>query len=370
MTAARRPPAPLSGCCCRSIIRRSPPTATWCWPMSRTAQRYRADIVATQRYAVPSAGGAPMRWRRIAAAPARRCSTTWMTTCCISRRIIPMPASLRPKAKLVQRLLRAADAVWVSTDALAARLASVRRGRARGAERAGRAAVGRIAARPRPRQGPVRILCMGTATHAADFAIIKPALERLHAEVRQPHRHRPAGCHRAAGPAGLDHPPGPAGDRHRLLSRLRQLADAAARLGHRPRAAGAIRRSTAASRRLKTLDYAALGMAVLASDVAVYRGSLADGPGGMLVPNQAAAWHDALSRLVRDRALRDRIGRGAFDALCRRRHAGEPGGAAPGGVAGAAATGAPVLRRRRRCSAPRRRRLPAATGLAPAFVTG
>jgi hypothetical protein len=61
---------------------------------------------------------------------------------------------------------------------------------------------------------------------------------------------------------------------------------------------------------LKSIDYAALGLAVLASDMAVYRGSLADGTAGQLVGNTAAAWYAGIDRLMRDpqarRALADR----------------------------------------------------------------
>ena len=66
---------------------------------------------------------------------------------------------------------------------------------------------------------------------------------------------------------------------------------------------------------IKTLDYAVLGLAVVASDVAAYRGSLADGPGGMLVPNRPEAWFAALSRLVRDAELRRGLARGAMTAF-------------------------------------------------------
>ena len=41
---------------------------------------------------------------------------------------------------------------------------------------------------------------------------------------------------------------------------------------------------------IKAMDYAALGLPVLASDMPVFRGSLADGPGGMLVENTPSAW--------------------------------------------------------------------------------
>jgi hypothetical protein len=55
---------------------------------------------------------------------------------------------------------------------------------------------------------------------------------------------------------------------------------------------------------IKAMDYAALGLTVLASDTAVYRGSLADGPAGQLVANDAVSWHAAIDWLIRDQSLR------------------------------------------------------------------
>ena len=66
---------------------------------------------------------------------------------------------------------------------------------------------------------------------------------------------------------------------------------------------------------IKTLDYAALGMAVVASDVDVYRGSLADGHGGLLAANDPGAWFVTLSRLVRDDTLRRGLAQGALQAF-------------------------------------------------------
>jgi len=66
---------------------------------------------------------------------------------------------------------------------------------------------------------------------------------------------------------------------------------------------------------IKTLDYAALGLAVAASDVGVYRGSPAAGGGGALVPNTPGDWYAALSRLVRDPALVWRMAEAARAAL-------------------------------------------------------
>jgi glycosyltransferase involved in cell wall biosynthesis len=55
---------------------------------------------------------------------------------------------------------------------------------------------------------------------------------------------------------------------------------------------------------IKAMDYAALGLVVLASDTPVYRGSIADGPAGQLVPNSHAEWYAALNWLLRNPALR------------------------------------------------------------------
>jgi hypothetical protein len=47
----------------------------------------------------------------------------------------------------------------------------------------------------------------------------------------------------------------------------------------------------------------------------VYRGTLADGPGGWLVPDDENAWFVALARLVRDAGLRRRLSDGARAAF-------------------------------------------------------
>ena len=85
---------------------------------------------------------------------------------------------LRPRARLVSRLVRGADAVWVSTPALAATLAELRDD-VRVVENGLDERLWTVGPPPPPRQGPVRILFMGTATHDADFAIVEGALARL-----------------------------------------------------------------------------------------------------------------------------------------------------------------------------------------------
>ena len=68
---------------------------------------------------------------------------------------------------------------------------------------------------------------------------------------------------------------------------------------------------------MKALDYGAIGLPVLASDCDAYRGSLADGPGGWLLPDDEGAWFVALGRLVRDADLRRRLAEGAHAAFVR-----------------------------------------------------
>ena len=56
---------------------------------------------------------------------------------------------------------------------------------------------------------------------------------------------------------------------------------------------------------IKAMDYAAMGLAVLASNTPVYRGSIADGPAGQLVANDHRAWHAAVDWLIRDQHHRE-----------------------------------------------------------------
>ena len=277
------------------------------------AQRYRADIVAIQRYAVPNLAAAD--------ALTAHCRQTGATLLYdMDDDLLHVPAShadaaeLRPKAKLVQRLLRTADVVWVSTAALAARIASVRpdahvvpNGLDERLWCGGPAASGIW-------HGPVRILCMGTATHDADFAIIEPALARLAAEFGNRVEITMLGVTaRPDLPDWIGRPGMPvtaSGSYPGFVNWLTQQPRWD--IGLAPLADTAFNRCKSS---IKALDYAALGAVVLASELDVYRGSVADGPGGMLLPNRADAWYAALSRLLRDRTLRRRMGQAALDGF-------------------------------------------------------
>jgi glycosyltransferase involved in cell wall biosynthesis len=155
---------------------------------------------------------------------------------------------------------------------------------------------------------------MGTATHASDFAIIAPALERLKRDFTYQvdidiigvtaSGELPAGVNRVGVSAnGSQSYPG-------FVNWLTAMP--AWDIGLVPLADTPFNRSKSV---IKTFDYAAMGLTVLASDMPVYRGSLADRTGGMLVPNDAESWYAALSLLVRDRQTRHRLGDGAMSAF-------------------------------------------------------
>jgi glycosyltransferase involved in cell wall biosynthesis len=150
---------------------------------------------------------------------------------------------------------------------------------------------------------------MGTATHDADFAIVESALARVKAVFAE---------HVSIDLLGVSS----RGDLPSWVNRVGMPVHATSSypgfvnwitqqhwdIGIAPLADTPFNRCKSA---IKTLDYAALGLPVLASDREVYRGSLADGPGGWLLPDEESAWFVALSRLVRDAALRGRLSEGA-----------------------------------------------------------
>ncbi len=259
----------------------------------------RADILATQRYAIPNIAAAD--------AIAGHCRDHRMTLLYdLDDDLLDIPqdhpeaAILRPRAGTVARMLRHADAVFVSTARLKEAVAEIRAD----AVVVANALDERLWDLPKrsAEPHPVRILCMGTLTHDADFDIVAPALERLHLEFgRKVSFHVVGFTNREDLPPWIDRvAPSPNGQRSYpgfIDWMARQRFDIAI-------APLADTRFNAAKSAIKTMDYAALGLAVLASDVPAFQNSLADGPGGPLVANNTDAWFLALSTLVRDPALR------------------------------------------------------------------
>jgi GT2 family glycosyltransferase len=211
----------------------------------------------------------------------------------------PDAARLAPLAPMVRALLAAADTVTVSTQTLARRVARLHPG----AVVVANALDERLwqPAPRRPRAGPVRLLYMGTATHGEDFALVRPALEALHAcfgadvaidVIGVTPGSLPGWANRVAPPPQAASYPG--------------FVDWITRqpgwdIGLAPLAPGRFNDVKSA---VKALDYAALGLVTVASDAPAYRRSPADRVGGMLVADAPEAWFAALAGLIRDPARR------------------------------------------------------------------
>ncbi len=117
---------------------------------------------------------------------------------------------------------------------------------------------------------PVRILAMGTASHDADFELIRPALDRLKREYGGMISVDILGMTNRALPEGLNRI-GPSLHGHRSYPAFVNWlcsVDPPWHIGLAPLLDTPFNRCKSS---LKALDYAALGIAVLASDVPVYR---------------------------------------------------------------------------------------------------
>ncbi|MGD9971475.1 MAG: glycosyltransferase [Desulfatirhabdiaceae bacterium] len=66
---------------------------------------------------------------------------------------------------------------------------------------------------------------------------------------------------------------------------------------------------------IKILDYAALGVPVICSDIEPYREIVRDGENGLLVQNDTLSWYNAMKKLIDNPELRDRLAENAFRDL-------------------------------------------------------
>ena len=273
-----------------------------------------ADVIITQRYAIPDIAMA----NRLAD-HAHRTGAKLLFD--LDDDLLNVPTShpesekLRPLAQVVRRMLTVADVVWVSTPELAKSLATIRPDAVVMENRLDE----RIWIRgPAPRpfwDDPVRILCMGTTTHDRDFAMIEPVLVRLKGEYGDrividvlgmtSQSELPAELNRI-GPSihATRSYPGFVDWLTSMQPRwhigLAPLLDTPFNRGKSP---------------IKAMEYAALGLAVLASDTPVYRGSIADGPAGQLVANDRSVWHAALDWLIRNQDLRQSSAMKAYQSF-------------------------------------------------------
>ena len=275
---------------------------------------YGTDIIITQRNAVPD-----MQTAEALVAHAQRTGAALIYDLDDDLTNIPAnhpdAAELRPRGRVVRRMLETADAVWLSTDGLRQSLATIRPDAELIENRLDeRIWIGAPPSRT-SRDDPIRILCMGTNTHNRDFALIEPALARLKAEYGDRLVIDVLGMTGEPEIApGLTRiaPPTQAGRSYPGFVNWLTSAQPRWHIGLAPLADTAFNRAKSP---IKTMDYAAIGMAILASDVPVYRGSLADGVGGQLVRNDPGAWYAALDWLIRDQTLRQALANRAHEAF-------------------------------------------------------
>lgn len=294
-----------------------------------------ADLIVTHRYAVPGRAAAAALL-----AHAGRIGAPFVFD--LDDNLVELPPDhpdsgrLQPKAETVALLLAGADRVHVSTSRLAERLQPFVRG-----------GIGHIQMIPNGLDerlwlpglpnahasfddalaeagvvsGPIRILYMGTATHGADLDLVLPALARLHETFGERIAIEVVGIvgagalppfiRRVEVPrrAGLSYPAFVAW----LTDRQRRRPWS---IGIAPLADTAFNRCKSA---IKMLDYAALGLATVVSDMPAYRDP-ADGDfaqlldvedvvaGGYLAAD-AGQWFHAVARLVRRADLRRAMAR-------------------------------------------------------------
>lgn len=274
---------------------------------------YEADVIVTQRAALGSQEAI-----RALSRHARRTGAALVVD--LDDDLLNIPAShpdaraLRPRAAVVAASLDAADFVWVSTPSLA-ELVSQRRPDAQVIGNALDERLWNRAERPGPiYDEPVRILAMGTPSHEADFDLILPALLRLKAEYQDMVVIDVLGMTGQALPDGLNRIGPSIHGRRSYPAFVDWLCSVHPgwHIGLAPLLDTPFNRCKSS---LKALDYAALGTAVLASDVPVYQGSLADGVTGELVPNDPYAWYARLDWLMRHQADRRRLTHGVREAF-------------------------------------------------------
>ncbi len=262
-----------------------------------------ADIIVTQRYGVPNVAAADAL-----AAHARRTGASLVYDLDDDLLNIPQAhpdaAELRPKGRVVRRMLDHADIVWVSTPGLAARLAPIRPDAVVIENRLDERIWTHSPTATPFQDDPIRILCMGTNTHDRDFAMLQPALVRLKEEYGDRVVIDVLGMtSRNDLPAGLNRigPPPHAGQSYPGFVNWLTSVQPAWHVGLAPLVDGPFNRCKSP---IKAMDYAAMGLFVLASDTPVYQGSIADGSAGQLVPNDPRAWYIALEWLLRDQDKR------------------------------------------------------------------
>ena len=235
-------------------------------------------------------------------------------------RLRSAPRDAGALADRVRAYAAAADLVTVSTPTLAGRLAD-HAAKVRVVPNALDARLWRTgepggALRPRPGpSGPVRIGYMGTATHGADLALVSEAMRAIETRFAGRAAIEVAGAFERAEPLFGARIALPADARYPAFVRwIRAAADWD--IAIIPLVDDGFNR---AKSDLKFLESAALGAAIVCSDVPTYRDVARDGHNCLCVANDTGAWIAALERLIADAGLRRRLAGAAHREVAARR---------------------------------------------------
>lgn len=209
----------------------------------------------------------------------------------------------------VRRSLAVADEVWCSTPALSARVARDGVKHVRTLPNALDPAIWRpiAALAPPARSGPFELLYMGTRTHAADFELVAAAMDLLEARLPGATRLSVIGVRehdRIDRPwLRVLNPPAYVGASYPAFVHWLQ-AQRGFDAGVAPLVADEFNRCKS---HIKVLDYAAIGLPAIASDVPAYADALQHDVECVLTGNSPAQWAEAIASLADDPTRRTRL---------------------------------------------------------------
>jgi glycosyltransferase involved in cell wall biosynthesis len=267
-----------------------------------------ADAIITQRHAIPDTATADALARHV-----RETGSVLLYD--VDEDPPRHRADPRSDAAVMRRMLRHAHRVSVPTANLAASLAGSASGIIQVLPDGLDERLWCDQPRPRPSHaGVVRLLLIGLGMPDADLGLVLPALQRVKQEYGGWVAIESIGLSNAVGL-----PPWVTVTQMPLLATASYpgfvhwvTRQPAWDIGLAPMTEDAYNHARSG---VTALSYAALGMAVVASDVAAYRATLADGPGGMLVGPDPGAWYAAINWLIRNPTLRARLASGAREAF-------------------------------------------------------
>ncbi|WP_372382301.1 glycosyltransferase [Xanthomonas sp. NCPPB 1068] len=274
---------------------------------ARDVVRYRADVIVTHRTAVTTLAEA----EALSAYAARHKIPLIYDLDDNLTALDPHAENGRyqPLLAVVHHFSASADVIWASTPALCSELQAAGASNVEVHRNALDPTVWEAALKRSPTSGlsdPVRILYMGTMTHNDDLMMVSDGLKELKNKHGGGVDISLIGVKEGAVTrewySALAVPPSVGGSYPAFASWIGSITPFD--IGISPLRDTRFNRSKS---EIKVLDYAALGLAPVVSDLEPYRSTVTHGVNGMLVAEQSSDWFEALDRLVSNRDLRHQM---------------------------------------------------------------